>query len=516
MLYRLIFFFGVASTMVNCAPDKPKETHTSDSTIISYKENYRPRFHFTPAKNWMNDPNGLLFHKGEYHMFYQYNPLGNTWGHMSWGHAVSKDLLHWDHLPVAIEEYVDHRGDSTMVFSGSAVVDKKNSTGFFGQDSTGLVAIYTSHVYQGFDQIKQHQSLAYSKDGGRTFTRYENNPVLDINLKDFRDPKVFWYEPENKWVMAVVVPNKFQTQFYSSQDLKQWKFLSSLGPLGDTTKIWECPDLVQLSVINEPEKKKWALIISASHPQRKNFVGMQYFVGDFDGQSFIPDNPGQYPLYLDYGKDFYAGITFNNMPKTDGRNILIGWANNWAYAQTIPTHPWRSAMALPREIALNKTPQGYRINQKPIQELDTLRESKIEDISAFNLSENAAIEIEYEFTGGDAKQFGLKIFKGTNEETVIAYDRGSKMVSFQRNRSGNTTFHPDFGSIESAPAELIDGKLKLHVFIDHSIVEVFINDGESVITNQVFPTKNPSSIELFSIHGEANTTVSMWTLKSIW
>lgn len=516
MLYRRILFISIAATVLNCSPERQQEPNQADTTAITYEEKYRPQYHFTPPKNWMNDPNGLVYYQGEYHLFYQYNPYGNIWGHMSWGHAVSRDLLHWERLPVAIEEYVDQSGDSAMIFSGSAVVDMNNTSGFFGKDSAGIVAIYTSHVYRGPDQLKQHQSLAYSKDRGRTFTRYENNPVLDINLKDFRDPKVFWYEPGEKWVMAAVIPDQFKTHFYESKNLKEWNLLSEFGPLGDTAKIWECPDLVQLSVINEPDKKKWVLLISNSHPQGHTFVGMQYFTGEFDGKFFTADNPEQYPLYLDYGKDFYAAITFNNIPESDGRNILIGWANNWAYGQAIPTHPWRSAMTLPREISLKATSEGYRIIQNPVQEVDTLRDEKIEDLSSIDLSEKGAIEIEYEFTCGEAKQFGLKIFKGTTEETLIVYDRAREEVIFQRNQSGKIIFHPDFPSVERAPAELIDGKLKLHVFIDHSIVEVFINDGESVITNQVFPTESPSRIEVFSSNGEAETRVSAWTLKSIW
>ena len=206
--------------------------------------------------------------------------------------------------------------------------------------------------------------------------------------------------------MAVVLPDKHQAQFYASKNLMQWDYLSTFGPLGDTTKIWECRDLVQLPVVNEPEKKKWALLISASHPQGKTFVGMQYFVGEFDGTSFVAQNAVQYPLFLDYGKDFYAGVTFNKIPETEGRKILIAWANNWAYGQAIPTDPWRSVMTLPREVFLKLTPGGYKINQRPIREVDTLRLEQITDLSAIDLAEDGAVEIEYEFTGGDAAPLG--------------------------------------------------------------------------------------------------------------
>lgn len=233
--------------LVSCSSEKQ---NTED-----IREQFRPQFHFSPARNWTNDPNGLVYHDGEYHLFYQYNPYGNKWGHMSWGHAVSRDLIKWEHLPVAIEEYTDAEGDSVMAFSGSAVVSGDT-----------IVAVYTSHK-----PSRQNQSIAYSTDKGRTFKRYEGNPVLDIGRKDFRDPKVTWYEPQKKWVMAVVVPDLHRVQLHESKDLKHWSLLGEFGPLGDTTKIWECPDLIQM------QDDKWVMIVSSSHPQGGPFVGMQYF-----------------------------------------------------------------------------------------------------------------------------------------------------------------------------------------------------------------------------------------------
>lgn len=408
---------------------QPAETSVAD---------YRPKFHFTPEKNWTNDPNGLVYHDGEYHIFYQYNPFGDKWGHMSWGHAVSKDLKIWEHLPVAIEEYTDAAGDSVMIFSGSAVSSHDT-----------IYAIYTSHIHRSGQQIRQNQSIAYSTNKGRTFTRYDKNPVLDIGRKDFRDPKVFWYEPEKKWVMTVVVPDLHKVQLHESKNLRNWKLMSEFGPLGDTTKIWECPDLFQAS------KDNWVMIVSNSHPQGGPFVGMQYFIGTFDGTKFTAENPAQYPLYVDYGKDYYAGVTFNNVP--GGKPIMIGWANNWAYAGDIPTNPWRGAMALPRELFIDETENGLRLKQLPITDAQPMKVS---------LSPADSVQVLGAWIG---------------------YDEKEEVVYLDRRNVGNTTFNKNFPSIEKAPARLIDGKVQLNIYVDQSIIEIYINAGEAVITDQVFP-----------------------------
>jgi fructan beta-fructosidase len=512
---KYILFVFLLALGTACVKKKEPIVEAVGDTLQKekYRERYRPAYHFSPAINWTNDPNGLVFYKGEYHLFYQYNPFGNRWGHMSWGHAVTKDLLHWEHLPVAITEYPDKAsGDSTMIFSGSAVVDTHNTSGFFAKDSSGLVAIYTSHVHRNNEQITQHQSIAHSADRGRTFTRYENNPVIDAQLKDFRDPKVIWYEAEQKWVMATVIPDQFKVRFYESKNLKEWKQLSEFGPLGDKAKIWECPDLVQVASVDDPAKKKWVLLISNSHPQGPTFVGMQYFIGNFDGKKFTAENPQQYPLYLEYGKDFYAAVTFNNVPASDGRTILLGWANNWAYAQDIPTDPWRSAMTLPRELYLIDTPKGQRIVQKPVRELLTLRGDTLDTSGKMGRT----FEVEYEFKKGTATTFGLELTTNTDEKTVIGYDRAKQEVYLDRTKSGNTSFHKDFSSVERAPAQLVDGKLKLHLYVDNSIIEVYINNGEQVITDQIFPTENDFSLKTFQNGGDATVRVHAWKITSTW
>jgi len=281
-----------------------------------YDETYRPQYHFTPAKNWMNDPNGPIYYKDEYHLFFQYNPFGNVWGHMSWGHAVSRDLVHWQHLPVAIPEE-----NGIMIFSGSTVVDWHNSSGFCKEVSVAepscLVAIYTGHT-----EKLQTQNLAYSNDRGRTWTKYSGNPVLDLHMQDFRDPKVFWHEPSHKWVMVAALPTLHKVRFFGSTDLKHWSTLSDFGPAGGTAGVWECPDLFPLPVEGEGGQTRWVLSINLNPGGLAGGSGDQYFVGQFDGATFVNANPAEQVLWADYGKDFYASTSFSNILATDGRLAL--------------------------------------------------------------------------------------------------------------------------------------------------------------------------------------------------
>ena len=315
-----------------------------------YKELYRPQFHFTPEKNWMNDHNGLVFFEGEYHLFYQYNPFGINWGHMSWGHAVSEDLVHWDHLPVALNEE-----DGIMIFSGSAVVDWKNKSRFGRNGQPPLVAIYTGHRSSNQNQS---QCIAYSNYEGRSWTKYKGNPVLqNPGTKDFRDPKVIWYEETNKWIMSLAVGN--YVNFYSSPDLKKWEFESEFGSgEGAHGGVWECPDLFPLR-INGENTQKWVLLVSMNPGGPNGGSATQYFVGDFNGHKFT--NELKQIRWIDYGKDNYAGVTWSDIPDEDGRRIFIGWMNNWQYAQTVPTNPWRSSQTIPRELELKTYSEGIWI-----------------------------------------------------------------------------------------------------------------------------------------------------------
>ena len=480
---------------------------TKELVEVPYQELYRPQFHFTPAINWTNDPNGLVYYDGEYHLFYQYNPFRSTWGHMSWGHAVSKDLLHWEHLPIALHEYLDPRtDDSTMVFSGTVVIDKNNTSGLCSGKEC-MVAIYTSHVHSKGQTVVQHQSLAHSNDKGRTWTRYDKNPVLDMELKDFRDPKVFWFEPEQKWVMAVVVPDQYVVRFYESKNLLSWTQTGEFGKKGDIRKIWECPDLYEVPVEDKPNQKKWVLSLSCSHPQGQSFVGMQYFVGSFDGKTFQPDEQDVKTRYVDYGKDFYAGIVYNNYVTESGSPVMIGWANNWAYGASIPTEPWRSAMSIPRELSLRDTPDGMQLVQKPISATSTL---KGEAVSVNFEGNNLWLEVEIE--AGKSDDAGIRILKGGISETVIGYRSSNHSVYMDRTRSGFVSFHPDFASEESTVIEPINGKIQLEILVDESIVEVFVNGGLRTISDQVFPSEAELKTEIFG----AGVSVKGWKMKSAW
>lgn len=497
---RILFYTSfIFSVIVGSSCNTPQATPIS----ATVKQDYRPAYHFTADSNWINDPNGLIYHNGEYHLFFQYNPFGSKWGHMSWGHAVSNDLLSWKQLPVAIQEAKNpNDADTTMIFSGSVVLDKNNSSGFgIPPHNAPLVAIYTSNVRSPQQHKAQHQSIAYSNDNGLTWTKYEGNPVLDIQSLEFRDPKVFWYEPQQKWVMSVVKPDKHQVQLYSSKNLKEWNFMSSWGSAGNTARFWECPDLFEMTV-KETNEKKWVLIVSAGHAQ-DGYVGMQYFTGNFDGTSFTPDHDYKQPTYFDFGKDIYAAVTYNDAP--DNRRILVGWMNNWEYANEIPTGTvWRGSYTIPRELSLVKSGNEYKLMQQPVKEFTILKgevlslQDKTVD-NVFDLSyKGESYELELLIEPAMAKVAGVKLLKGKNEETVIRYDNVLKQLQLDRTRSGNVSFHPKFKSVEKADIPLQQGLIKLNILVDNSVVTVFANDGISTITDLVFPLEKAGGIQLFS------------------
>jgi fructan beta-fructosidase len=491
-----------------------------------YRERYRPQYHFTPAANWMNDPNGLVYYDGEYHLFYQHNPFGNRWGHMSWGHAVSSDLVHWKHLPIAIPEAND-----VMAFSGSAVVDWNNSSGFGRDGKPPLVAIYTGHR-----KTNQSQHIAYSNDRGRTWTPYSGNPVIDIDRKDFRDPKVFWHEPRKRWVMVVALPDQHKVSFYSSPDLKQWTHLSDFGPAAAVGGVWECPDLFELPVDGDPKKTRWVLIVNLNPGAIFGGSGTQYFVGQFDGTRFSAELPApgittegmplDSVLWADYGRDFYAAVSWSDIPRADGRRVWLGWMNNWEYAQEIPTSPWRSAQSLPRTLALRTTSRGIRMMQQPVNELRQLR-GRRRTLAAQSIGEGTtslarhgiagtALEIVAEFEVGTAAELGLKVRtgdQGDREETVIGIDPRAGQLFVDRTRSGQAGFHPQFAGRHAAPLAIENGRVRLHVFVDWSSIEVFAANGEVVITDQIFPAPESGGVALYARGGAARlVSLDAWPL----
>ena len=486
-----------------------------------YNQPLRPQFHFIPLKNWTNDPNGLVYYKGEYHLFFQYNPFGNEWGHMSWGHAVSRDMVHWKQLPVAIPEQ-----NGLMIFSGSAVVDWNNTSGFCkssGGDNSCLVAIYT-----GYTGKLQDQNIAYSNNHGRTWTKYSGNPVINLHLANFRDPKVFWYQPDHKWVMVTVLSAQHKVRLFSSPDLKHWKTLSDFGPAGATGGVWECPDLIKLPVENEPGRSRWVLSVNVNPGGVAGGSGNQYFVGHFDGTRFINSNPASTTLWADYGKDFYASTSFADLPPSDGSAVWMGWLGNWEYAAHVPTSPWRGIQSIPRVLKLRRFRQGIRLVQQPIAELKSLRgrhvEINDESFKAANLIlqsrkvRGATLEIEATIDPGTAKSFGLEVRKGPSEETSIGFDGVKSELFVDRTHSGNVSFDPKFPGRQSAPLRLSAGRpVRLHIFVDRCSVEVFANNGERVISDLIFPSLSSQGIELFSKGGEAEILyLDIWNLKSAW
>jgi fructan beta-fructosidase len=496
----------------NATPTTPLST---DSTVPV--SSYRPLYHFTPTANWINDPNGLVYYNGTFHLFCQYNPSGNTWGNMSWGHATSTDLLSWKEQPVAIAEQKNADNSTSMIFSGSAVVDSLNSSGFATQaGQVPLVAIYTSNNTDvNGNAISQNQCLAYSLDDGQTWTKYAQNPVLDIQSTQFRDPKVFWYAPTMKWIMVVSKPDQYKVMFYSSPDLKKWTHLSDFGVMGNVSQVWECPDMFQLQVEGSATKK-WVVTVSAGNNQ-PGFGGMQYFIGNFDGTQFTAE-PYRYPQYIDYGKDFYAGVTYNNIPSTDGRTIMVAWANSWTYAGSIPTttgYGYRGQYTIPRSLSLRQVSNGdgYHLLQSPIAELNSFEVAspnipyysinnaiqKIDSVSGTSLDIQFSLSM-----GSGTTAAGINLFKGGSEETVVSFNKATAQVTLDRTKSGQSSFNGQFASVESVTINNGDiSNLKCRILIDQSLVEVFVNDGEYTLTDLVFPTQANGNLEMFAQNGTA-------------
>ncbi len=472
--------------------------HSTDENI-TVGNLYRPVIHFTPPVNWTNDPNGLVYYNGYYQLFYQYNPYGKKWGHMSWGHAASKDLYDWTNLPVAIKEM-----DSTMIFSGSAIVDKDNSGRICPAGTKDcMVAVFTAN----HGNYLQNQFMAYSSDAGQNWNQYKNNPVIDLHKKDFRDPKLFLFN--KSWRLAVSLPFEHKILFYKSGNLTKWEKTGEFGKEGDTSKIWECPDMVKVPV-EESDSSKWMLLISSGSPYDSSFTGMQYFTGSFDGKTFVPDELGAKPRWLDFGKDFYAAITYNNLPQ--GLPVMIGWVNNWAYANDIPTGAWRGMMSVPRYLSLGKIDGKLYLRQKPVAIPDHFLDEnayEINNISLrnktfdFNEINGNAFILEAEIENRTASQFGVQIFKSANYRTEIGIDTVKKDFFIDRNESGITDFNEHFPSRESAPFKKFSQLVNLYLIIDHSVIELFAENGMTVMTEQVFPRNNSTGISLFARGGSA-------------
>lgn len=486
-----------------------------------YKEKHRPQFHYSPEKKWMNDPNGMVYFEGEYHLFYQYHPFGTTWGPMHWGHAVSKDLIRWEHLPIAL--FPDEYG---TIFSGSAVVDWNDTTGFF-QGEAGLVAIYTSHdMYPGTGRPRQRQCLAYSNDNGRTWVKYEGNPVLaDESITDYRDPKVFWHEESQKWVMILATGQT--VTLYTSLNLIEWEYSSEFGhQAGSHDGVWECPDLFELTVDGDESNKRWVMLVSiGDNPSFEEGSRTQYFIGKFDGKTFVNENSDDTLLWLDFGRDNYAGVSWSDIPEGDGRRIYIGWMSNWRYANVIPTEGWRSSMTLPREILLTSTEAGVRILQRVVSEFHSLRNhtERIEEITLESSITchcdllSSLMEVNISFEKRDSTSFGVIFENSIQEKVIIQYDTESEKLTVDRRMAGITNFSDSFAAIQEATVKLENNQIHLQLLLDTSSIELFTNNGKTVFTSLIYPNESYNKMVLFSKKGAVHvSSLELTDLSSIW
>lgn len=461
-----------------------KELKMSDSFDMTNKEMFRPVYHHTPVYGWMNDPNGMFYKDGVYHLYFQYNPYGSVWGNMHWGHSTSTDLMHWNFEGCAIVP--DAWG---AIFSGSCVVDHNNTAGF---GKGAVVAFYTSAKATPWGDV-QSQSMAYSLDNGKTFTKYEGNPILTSSEKDFRDPKVFWYAPGKHWVMMLAVGQHME--IYSSVNLKEWKKESEFGAMqGAHGGVWECPDLVEIPVEGTREKK-WVLICNLNPGGPFGGSAAQYFVGSFDGKKFVNESPTQ-TKWMDWGKDNYATVTWNNAP--DGRCIALGWMSNWQYANNVPTRQYRSANTLARDLTLYREGQELYLKSTPSVEVKKARGKKV-SIPSFKVSEKheivnlfeekqGAYEVEIVIQNAGASKIAFCLLNDKGEKVSMYYDLNRKQFVMDRSESGTVDFSKDFPAVTVAPVN-VDKELTLRLFVDRSSIEAFGEDGKFVMTNLVFPSQ---------------------------
>ena len=474
---------------ISCKNDIQPEIQETLATM----ETYRPLYHFTPKEKWMNDPNGMVYYKGEYHLFYQYYPEDIVWGPMHWGHAVSKDMINWEHLPIAI--YPDSLG---YIFSGSAVVDWNNTSGLGTAENPPLVAIFTYHEPEAAETDAvdfQYQGIAYSTDGGREWIKFEGNPVLpNPGIRDFRDPKVSWHEASQKWIMALAVDDHIS--FYSSPDLINWEKESDFGlEWGSHRGVWECPDLIPMKVEGS-EEEQWVLLVSINPGGPQGGSATQYFVGDFNGSQFtlneefeqellprpVNENEPEKAIWLDHGPDNYAGVTWSDNP--DDRVLFIGWMSNWQYAQVVPTESWRSAMTLPRVLSLHKEGYSYRVHSAVVEEFDQLLGDELDPKA---LSESAYLDLA---VTGD-----FKLLVSNEEGESFELSLSNNVLTFDRTKAGISDFEPGFAAVHELDLSQLNTE-RVEVYLDASSVEVFVNGGQRVMTELVFPNSPYTKLNL--------------------
>jgi fructan beta-fructosidase len=506
IIFAGLFCCGIAAALASCASCSSEDNNQEGNTLIENPqgqestpdggkvgrhEQFRPQIHFTPAKNWMNDPNGMVYADGIYHLFYQYNPKGNDWGNMSWGHATSTDLFHWTEQSVALTR--DELGD---IFSGSAVIDKQNTAGF---GANAMVAIYTSATE------KQQQSIAYSTDGGKTFTRYNANPVIKNDDDNLRDPKVFWHEESSQWIMCLAKGWKMGIEIYGSKDLKSWQHLSTFVTdlKGRPSLQWECPDLIRMG-------EKWVLLVSVNPGGPILGSGTMYLVGQFDGKEFKAESL-DYPIWIDYGMDNYAGVTWSN---TGNRRILLGWMNNWEYAGSVPCSPWRSAMTLPRELKLTMYDGKPLLCCPVVSEIDKIAgEWKTVDNTELPLTTKEDA-YQLRLTISLDKNSTITLSNGKDEKYVLDINASDKTLTAHRTaQTGRADFSGKF-SVPSmhAPLNVTGDKVTLDLYVDQSSVETLTKDGTMSMTNLVFPQTIYDRLTVTGAKCEAQIRM----LNSVW
>jgi fructan beta-fructosidase len=486
---------------------------------------WQPRIHFYEPPNWINDPNGPIYLNGQYHLFFQSNPSGDQWGHMSWGHAVSPDLVHWKQLPTAIPEE-----QGIAIFSGSTVEDRENTSGLCGDAGTKtpgcLIAVYT-----GASREKQTQNIAVSRDEGATWTKYYGNPVIDLDLKDFRDPKVFWYEPGKNWIMVVALPNQHKVRFYRSPNLLKWMLASEFGPDGAISGAWECPDLFELPVYDIKDNldgSRWLLSVNLNPGGPAGGSGNQYFVGKFDGTRFIEDHPGSGPHWVDWGKDFYASTSFANTGNGQLERTWIAWMSNWMYASKLPSLPGRGEMTMARRLYFQEPPayppptpsqEPLLLVQKPILGIPADKKytamfgapafqtlAKANDRIAARKLSGSVFRLRFTLDPGDASETGVRLRRSTTdpydaatEETVVGIDLASGRIFLDRSRSGKTDWSADFPARIYAPLKRAQAEgVPMEIVVDSNSVEVFAEDGETVLTALIYPSASSQGIGFYS------------------
>ena len=530
----LLFLLVSTILLYSCQGQQKPVPVTAPVTQSGYDEQYRPQFHFSPPQQWMNDPNGMVYFDGEYHLFYQHYPDSNVWGPMHWAHAISKDMVHWENLPIAL--FPDSLG---YIFSGSAVVDRNNTSGFGENGQPPLVAMFTYHDMAGEKAGRkdyQSQAIAYSNDRGRTWKKYSGNPVLPNpgNVKDIRDPKLIWDNSSQQWVVTLAVGD--HVEFWGSPNLKNWSHLSNFGKeYGGHGGVWECPDLFPVQV-DASTDKKWVLIVNINPGAPNGGSGTQYFIGNFDGKNFVMDpsfaknvEKGN-GVWLDYGKDNYAGVTWSDVLESDGRRLLLGWMSNWEYATVVPTKAWRSACTVPRALILKNTPEGYRLSSQPVKELESLRaisfiQSETTIAGSLDLTSKTGFSpaqsewiLDFDISEAPKANLGVELSNTKGEIYRIGFDAAKHQFYSDRTQSGDHSFSTTFASgIHTAPRASTDKTVQLHLFFDVSSAELFADGGATAMTELFFPTENFNQVKIYATGGKVRLTkASAWQLKSIW